>query len=132
MVAPAPGSTPVKKPRIEERIETGATSLISSLVTFIEPMLLSLSCSSSRVSSEGFKMPINVSPSAKVAIANNRKLKPSIKSVRPKVKRSTPTPLSIPTVDSIKPRIVIIHAFITCPLPANAATADKPRSISAK
>ena len=65
-------------------------------------------------------------------MANNKKLKPSIKSVKPKVKRSTPMPLSIPTVDNIKPKIVIIQAFKTCPLPANAATADRPTSINAK
>ncbi|CRZ89406.1 Uncharacterised protein [Vibrio cholerae] len=132
MVAPAPGSTPVKKPRIEERSETGAASLTSSLVSFMLPMFFICSCSLALLSASGFKMPIKVSPRAKVAIAKSRKLKPSIKSVRPKVKRSTPIPLSIPTVESIKPSTVIIHALMTWPLPAKAATAERPTSMSAK
>ena len=69
---------------------------------------------------------------AKVAIANSRKLTPSIRLTLPKVKRGAPEVTSVPTVAIIKPNTVIIMALITWPLPEKAATAVKPRIIKAK
>jgi hypothetical protein len=48
------------------------------------------------------------------------------------VKRGMLNSAPSPTVARIRPRIVIISALATCPVPAKAAMAERPTTISAK
>ena len=57
---------------------------------------------------------------------------PDCKSIRPSVKRGMLNKAPSPTVARIRPRIVIINALATCPVPAKAAMADSPTIINAK
>ncbi len=56
----------------------------------------------------------------------------AIRSSMPRVKRCMPTAASVPTVESMSPSTVISSALVMLPLPAKAATAVRPRTISAK
>ncbi len=133
MVAPAPGSTPTKKPSTDERPMTGAISRTSSRVTAMEPRLRCASSSRRRSASDlGFNTAISASDMAKVAMASSRKEMPSIRSMEPRVKRCTPCVWSVPTVESMRPNTVISSALVTWPRPANADTAVRPSTMSAK
>ena len=57
---------------------------------------------------------------------------PDCRSISPMVKRGMLNSAPSPTVARIRPRIVIISALNTCPVPAKAAMALRPTTISAK
>ncbi len=87
MVAPAPGSTPMRNPRIEDRPITGAMVLTSLLSSFSVPMPPRAALAAFSDTSSFLRMVISASESANMAIASIRKLMPSARSTRPKVKR---------------------------------------------
>ena len=130
-MAPAPGKTPTIKPNTEDRATVGATSFISERDSFI--LLKATGFIVSLVENIlPRRMVIMTSAKAKVAMANNKKLMPSTKSICPKVYLGAPVITSLPTVAIIKPNTVIIMALITCPFPAKAATEVRPNSMRAK
>ena len=67
-----------------------------------------------------------------MAMARVMKPKPDCRSMMPIVKRGRLNNAPSPTVAMISPRSVMIIAFATCPVPAKAAMADRPTTISAK
>jgi hypothetical protein len=67
-----------------------------------------------------------------MAMASVMKLMPDCRSINPSVKRGMLKSAPSPTVARIRPRIVIINALATCPVPAKAAMALRPTTISAK
>ena len=85
MVAPAPGKTPTKKPKIELLPTTGAISLTSCFVNLIEPSFLVLASDALKLIFFFLKIIMKASLIAKVAITNKTKLIPSIKLIFPKV-----------------------------------------------
>ena len=128
IVAPAPGSTPIKNPWIDWRPITGAICFASSRVmrrSLISPpaSLLDRAGSSTRY---------NASGKANIAIASVIKPKPDCKSIMPIVNRGALNNAPSPTVAMIRPNKVINKALPTWPVPAKAAMADKPTTISAK
>ena len=74
----------------------------------------------------------SASGNANIAMASVMKEKPDCSSITPKVKRGMFESAPSPTVPIIRPRIVIISALPTCPVPVKAAMADRPTTISAK
>ena len=132
IVAPAPGNTPTKKPKIDVRPMTGTISLISSLDNLIDPNFSLLTSEALKLMSIFLKIIIKASLMAKVAITNKTKLIPSIKLILPKAKRVMSDNESWPTVAKARPNAVITMAFRNCPLLANAAIDKRPTHIRAK
>ncbi len=87
IVAPAPGSTPTKKPKTDVLPTTGAISLTSSLDNLIDPSLFKLASDALKLISSFLKIIMNASLIANVAITKRTKLIPSIKLMLPKEKR---------------------------------------------
>ncbi len=130
MVAPAPGSTPIKKPWMDWRPMTGAMDFASARLmrrSLISPCLPS--ASPDRLGSNTRKI---ASGRANIAMARVMKPKPDCKSITPIVKRGMLKSAPSPTVAMISPRIVIISALAIWPEPANAAMAESPTTIRAK
>ena len=84
IVAPAPGSTPTKKPSTDVRPTTGTISLTSSLDNLIDPNFSLLTSEALKLISIFLNIIINASLMAKVAITSKTKLIPSIKLILPK------------------------------------------------
>ncbi len=110
----------------------GAISLTSSLLSLRLPSCCICLASSSLLSLLGRSTAIRISARAKVAMASSRKEKPSRRSGNPKVNLSTPTLRSMPMVEIMMPNSAMISALSTCPLPAKAATAERPSTMRAK
>ena len=81
---------------------------------------------------EGSSTRYIASGSANMAMARVMKPMPDWRSMIPMVKRGRLNSAPSPTVAMISPSTVIIRAFATCPVPAKAAMADRPTTISAK
>ena len=131
-MAPAPGNTPIKNPKTEDRGIVFNIFFVSSLSSLIEPSSVREIAFEARVGSVPFKIIVRASLIAKVAITTKTKLIPSDKFMLLKTKRGISDKVSCPTEASINPNTTIIIAFKNCPFEENADTAVKPRTIKAK
>ena len=111
MVAPAPGNTPIKNPIIEDLGIVLYILPLSSLSILIEPNSVSETCLAAAVGSFLFKIIVNASLIAKVAITTSTKLIPSVKFILLKVNLVISDKESCPTEANIKPKTTIIIAF---------------------
>ena len=106
--------------------------VLSSLLILIEPSSVKETCLAALVGSFLFKIIVNASLIAKVAITTSTKLIPSVKFILLNVNLVISDKLSWPTDANINPSTTIIIAFKNCPLEEKAAIAVKPKIIKAK
>ena len=104
----------------------------SSLLIFIEPNSVNETCLAAAVGSFFFKIIVNASLIAKVAITTSTKLIPSVKFILSNVNLVISDKESCPIDANIKPNTTIIIAFKNCPFDEKAAIAVNPKIISAK
>ena len=104
----------------------------NSLLIFIEPNSVNETCLAAAVGSFLFKIIVNASLIAKVAITTRTKLIPSVKFMLLNVNLVISVKESWPTDASINPNTTIIIAFKNCPFDEKAAMAVRPRIINAK
>ena len=129
IVAPAPGSTPIRNPCTDCRAITGVISLASCLVILSLSILFFPLFMFDRFGSSTRNI---ASGSANIAIASVMNPNPDCRSMIPIVNRCELNSAPSPTVASMSPVIVMSIVLATCPVPANAAIADSPTTISAK